>query len=307
MRQSNQRVIYGETLLAMAREDSRIVVCEADLGKSTMTHAFQQAYPERYFEMGIAEADMTSFAAGLSLTGKVAFTNSFAVFAGGRAYDQIRQGVAIGNLNVKIVGSSSGLSDFGDGATHQAVEDIAIMRAIPNMTVLTPADGPQVRDMMRHMLAHEGPVYLRLSRNDLPEVTSPGGIGPQTLREGGDIALVACGVMVAKALEAAEALTQEGINARVVNVPCVKPLDEAEMQAAVAGTRAVLTCEEHSVIGGLSQAVLWALRAQRPVLDAVAIADMFGQSAHTAEELYAHYHLTAGDIVGRAKALLTRA
>nr|HML49043.1 transketolase family protein [Clostridia bacterium] len=165
--------VYGETLVALGAENPRIVVCEADLGKSTMTYAFERAYPDRYFEMGIAEANMTSFAAGLSLTGKVAFTNSFAVFAGGRAYDQIRQGIAIGGLNVKVVGSSAGLSDFGDGATHQSVEDIAIMRAIPNMTVLVPADAPQLRRMVEWMVAYDGPVYLRMSRNDLPEVTGP--------------------------------------------------------------------------------------------------------------------------------------
>ena len=164
MKMSNQRTVYGQTLVELGKENQRIVVLEADLGKSTQSYAFSQEFPERYFEMGIAEADMTSFAAGLSLTGKITFTNSFAVFAAGRAYDQIRQGIAIPKLNVKIVGSSAGMSDFGDGATHQSVEDVAIMRAIPNMTVLVPADAPQLKAMVKWMVDYDGPVYLRVSR-----------------------------------------------------------------------------------------------------------------------------------------------
>ena len=225
MKMSNQRTVYGQTLVELGKENQRIVVLEADLGKSTQSYAFSQEFPERYFEMGIAEADMTSFAAGLSLTGKIPFTNSFAVFAAGRAYDQIRQGIAIPKLNVKIVGSSAGMSDFGDGATHQSVEDVAIMRAIPNMTVLVPADAPQLKAMVKWMVDYDGPVYLRVSRNDLPEVTGehPAPITPAVLREGTDAAVVACGIMVAPALEAAEKLAAEGISVRVINVPCVKP------------------------------------------------------------------------------------
>jgi len=295
---SNQRVMYGETLLALGAEDPRIVVLEADLGKSTMTHAFQQAYPERYFEMGIAEANMTSFAAGLSLTGKVAFTNSFAVFAAGRAYDQIRQGVAIGGLNVKIAGSSAGLSDFGDGATHQSIEDIAIMRAIPNMTVLVPADGPQTARMVRWMAAHEGPVYLRISRNDLPEITRPEDdiLAPSVLRPGGDVAIVATGVMAFRALKAAEALAAAGTSARVVNVPCLKPLADDAIRAACEGVRAIVTAEEHSIVGGLAAAVSMALRGDARPQRAIAIGDVFGQSAPDVETLMRHYGLTEHDI-----------
>ncbi|MEG0997166.1 MAG: transketolase family protein, partial [Clostridia bacterium] len=207
MKKSNQRTVYGQTLVEIGQRNPQLVVLEADLGKSTQTNAFQQAFPQRYFEMGIAEANMTSFAAGLSLTGKVAVTNSFAVFAAGRAYDQIRQGVAIPALNVKV-GSSAGFSDFGDGATHQSVDDVAIMRAIPNMTVLVPADAPQLRSMVYWMVAHDGPVYLRVSRNDLPEVTgeTPDPLAPAVLREGSDVAAVACGVMVEQALLAADLL-----------------------------------------------------------------------------------------------------
>lgn len=303
MKTSDQRVIYGRELLALAETHPDIVVLEADLGKSTMTYDFQQQYPHRYFEMGIAEANMTGYAAGLALTGCTPFTNSFAVFAAGRAYDQIRQGIAIGALNVKVVGSSAGLSDFGDGATHQSVEDIAIMRAIPQMTVLVPADGPQVRDMMRHMLAHPGPAYLRLSRNSLPEVTTSGGIAPTVLRNGTDVALVACGIMVHRAIQAADALSAEGISARVVNVPCVKPLDAQALMTCVAGISSAVTCEEHSVIGGLSQTVAWALRGSGIALEAVAVEDQFGQSAPSADALYAHYHLCWEDIAHKARVL----
>lgn len=306
MKLSNQRAAYGEELLSLGRTNCDIVVCEADLGKSTMTNAFQKAYPNRYFEMGIAEANMTSFAAGLSLTGKIAFTNSFAVFAAGRAYDQIRQGIAIGRLNVKIVGSSAGLSDFGDGATHQAIEDIAIMRAIPNMTVLVPADAPQLRTMVRWMVDYEGPVYLRVSRNDLPEVTGdhPDPLLPAILREGEDAAVIACGVMAAQAMKAAEMLEKENINLRVVNVPCLKPFPENAVWEAARGVKAIVTAEEHSVIGGLSAAVSWALRGDGRPMEAVAVMDSFGQSASNAEELMAHYGLTAKNIADTVKRIL---
>ena len=177
--------------LSWEKSTRNIVVLEADLGKSTMTCYFEQAFPKRFFEMGIAEANMTSFAAGLSLTGKIPFTNSFAVFAAGRAYDQIRQGICIPGLNVKIVGSSAGLSDFGDGSTHQAIEDVAIMRAIPNLTVLVPMDGIEARKMTCAIAEYQGPVYLRLNRDDLPDLSSPDEpfvIGkPYLIREGTDV------------------------------------------------------------------------------------------------------------------------
>lgn len=298
MKMSNQRTVYGQTLVELGKENKRIVVLEADLGKSTQSYAFSQEFPERYFEMGIAEADMTSFAAGLSLTGKIPFTNSFAVFAAGRAYDQIRQGIAIPKLNVKIVGSSAGMSDFGDGATHQSVEDVAIMRAIPNMTVLVPADAPQLKAMVKWMVDYDGPVYLRVSRNDLPEVTGehPDPITPAVLREGTDAAVVACGIMVAPALEAAEKLAAEGISVRVINVPCLKPFADKKVKELLAGVKKIVAAEEHSYIGGLSQALAWALRGDGRSLETVSIPDVFGQSASNPQELLVHYGLTADHI-----------
>ena len=303
MKMSNQRTVYGQTLVELGKENKRIVVLEADLGKSTQSYAFSQEFPERYFEMGIAEADMTSFAAGLSLTGKIPFTNSFAVFAAGRAYDQIRQGIAIPKLNVKIVGSSAGMSDFGDGATHQSVEDVAIMRAIPNMTVLVPADAPQLKAMVKWMVDYDGPVYLRVSRNDLPEVTGehPDPITPAVLREGTDAAVVACGIMVAPALEAAEKLAAEGISVRVINVPCLKPFADEKVKELLAGVKKVVAAEEHSYIGGLSQALAWALRGDGRPLETVSIPDVFGQSASNPQELLVHYGLTADHIAEKIK------
>ena len=308
MKMSNQRTVYGKTLVEIGAVNPRLVVLEADLGNSTQSIHFQRAYPDRYFEMGIAEANMTSFAAGLALTGKIAVTNSFAVFSAGRAYDQIRQGVSIPALNVKIVGSSAGFSDFGDGATHQSVEDIAIMRAIPNMTVLVPADAPQAAAMVRWMVDHDGPVYLRICRNDLPEVTgeTPDPVCPAVLRDGSDVALAACGVMTAQALEAADMLAEQGISARVVNIPCLKPFPEAEVCGLLEGVRAAVSCEEHSVIGGLSQALSWALRGDGRPLDAVAVQDVFGQSAYSYDELLTCYHLKAADIAERAAKLLRK-
>ena len=208
-----------------------------------MSTLFQQAYPDRYFEMGIAEQNMASTAAGLALTGKIAFISSFAVFASGRAYDQLRQTISIAKLNVKICGSSSGLSDFGDGSTHQAVEDVAIMRAIPNMTVLTPVDAIETRKMVKAMASHPGPVYLRVNRNDLPVYTSEDGdyqIGKlYTVKEGRDVVIFANGVMVSKAMEAARSLEEQGISAKVVNVSTVKPLDR---QAVIDSSRGLQGC-----------------------------------------------------------------
>ncbi len=308
MNMQNQRMIYGQTLVALGREDSRIVVLEADLGKSTMSCLFQQAFPERYFEMGIAEQNMVSFAAGLSLTGKVAFVNSFAVFAAGRPYDQIRQGVCIGKLNVKIAGSSSGLSDFGDGATHQAVEDIAIMRAIPNMTVLVPCDGIETRKMVSAAATHKGPVYIRISRGDLPDIISEQmefKIGkPYVIREGSDIAIFAMGIMVSEALKAAKELEAEGISARVVNVSTLKPFDDKAITELAQDMKGIVTAEEHSIIGGLASAVTFALRGRPIPIEAVAIEDVFGQSAHDFNDLLTHYGLKDKNIVTKAKMVL---
>jgi len=308
MKIQNQRQVYGEILLELGRINKNIVVLEADLGKSTMTSLFEQEFPERFFEMGIGEANMTSFAAGLSLTGKIAFTNSFAVFAAGRAFDQIRQGISIPKLNVKIIGSSAGLSDFGDGATHQSVEDIAIMRAIPNMTVLVPADGIETRKMVRKIVEYDGPVYLRINRHDLPDLFPENEeyvIGKSYLiRDGRDIVVFANGIMVSKAVEAAEKLEEEGISVRVVNVSSLKPVNESEIKKFAEGVKGIVTAEEHSLIGGLASAVTFILRGNGIPVIPVGIEDQFGQSAHSYNELLEEYGLTADNILNSVKNIL---
>ena len=304
----NPREVYGRTLVELGRENDLIVVCDADLSKSTMSCYFQDTFPQRFFEMGIAEANMTSFAAGLSLAGKIPFVNSFAVFASGRAYDQIRQGVCIPGLNVKIVGSSTGLSDFGDGSTHQAVEDAAIMRAIPNMTVLVPVDGIETEKMTRAMAAHNGPVYMRVNRNDMPDLFPENEeytIGQTfTLRDGKDVVLFANGIMVSKALDAAEKLAAAGISARVVNVSTLKPTNEDELRGLAEGTKGIVTAEEHSLIGGLASVITYALRGMGIPIETIGIEDRFGQSAYEYEELLDHYGLTVDHIVSSAKSCL---
>ncbi|HDQ45377.1 MAG TPA: transketolase family protein [bacterium] len=308
MKTQNPRQVYGETLVELGGEDPRIVVLEADLGKSTMTCLFEQAFPDRFFEMGIGEANMTSFAAGLSLTGKIAFTNSFAVFAAGRAFDQIRQGISIPKLNVKIIGSSAGLSDFGDGSTHQSVEDLAIMRAIPNMTVLVPADGIETRKMTRAIVRHPGPVYLRINRHDMPDLFPEDQdfeIGRSyRIRDGRDVVVFANGIMVSKAVAAAKKLDGEGISVKVVNVSSLKPVDEAQIRLFAAGMKGIVTAEEHSLIGGLADVITFILRGTGIPVEPVGIADRFGTSAHDYEELLEAYGLTEQQIAAAVRKLI---
>lgn len=300
------RMAYGETLVALGRENKNVVALEADLGKSTMSCLFQNEFPERYFEMGISEQNMASTAAGLALTGKIPFISTFAVFMSGRAYDQIRQTISIAKLNVKICGSSSGLSDYGDGSTHQAIEDMAIMRAIPNMTVLVPADAVETRKMVRVAAKQKGPVYIRINRNDLPICTPEEGdyeIGKlSTVKEGKDAVIFANGVMVSKALEAAEELERDGISIKIVNAGTVKPLSPETVKEAVKGFKAVVTAEEHSVIGGLGSAVAECLRGEINLpVEFVGIQDTFGTSAQNYDELMEYYGLTPKAIVAAVK------
>jgi len=300
MSYTNQRVAYGNTLVELGRENPDIVVLDADLGGSTMGKMFEQAYPKRHYEMGIAEANMTSVAAGLAQTGKIPFTNSFAVFAGGRAYDQIRQTIAIGKLNVKICGSSAGLSDFGDGATHQSVEDMAIMRAIPNMTVLCPADANETVEAVKAMVEMDGPCYIRLNSNDYPNVTEEGRkfqVGEPTLmKEGTDVAVFATGYMVNLAMRAAEELEGE-ISVKVVNVSTIKPMNTEAILELVKDCKAVVTAEEHSVVGGLGSAISEVLRKECKPIEYVGVNDTFGCSAHNYQDVLNYHGLTKEHIV----------
>lgn len=309
MKTQSLRIAYGETLVELGKENKNIVALEADLGKSTMSCLFQNEFPDRYFEMGIAEQNMTSTAAGLALAGKIPFISTFAVFAFGRAYDQIRQTISIAKLNVKICGSSSGLSDFGDGSTHQAIEDVAVMRAIPNMTVLVPVDAVETAKMVRAAAKHEGPVYIRINRNDLPVYTAEEGeyeIGKlYTVKDGQDAVIFANGVMVSKSMEAAEELEKEGISVKIVNVGSVKPLSIDAVKEAANGFKGVVTAEEHSVVGGLGSAIAESLRdvTNQPI-EFVGVADKFGTSAHNYNELMEYYGLTSQSIVASVKKVL---
>ena len=310
MSRHNQREEYGKALVALGSKNQNVVVLEADLGNSTKSAMFEAAYPERYFEMGIAEQNMTSFAGGLSLDGKIPFTNTFAVFAAGRPYDQIRQSIATAKLNVKIVGSSAGFSDFGDGATHQAIDDLAIMSAIPGMTVLAPCDGPEAAMAVNAAAEMEGPVYLRLCRNDLEDIF-PQDISyqvgePVVLRNGTDITVFTTGIMAHKALEAAEILAKDRISLHVVHLPGVKPVNEQAVLAQTEGKRAVITCEEHSIRGGLSMMITYLLRNQGIPVECIAVMDVFGQSGTSHEELLTHYGLDAAEICKKVRGLLRK-
>ena len=295
------RKAYGEAVVEAGKKNKDIVVLEADLGKSTMSVFFKEAFPDRFFEMGIAEQNMTSTAAGFALAGKIPFTGTFAVFAAGRAYDQIRNAIAIPKANVKIVGSSCGLSDFGDGKTHQSVEDGNIIRAIPNMVVLNPVDAEEVRKMIPVIIAYNGPVYLRINRADLPVITSKKGtfkIGKvYPVTEGKDVAIFATGVMVTKAMEAAEKLKAQKISVQVLNVSTLKPLNKKEILTYATGKKAVIVAEEAVKTGGLGEAIASILMGNiKAKFDIVSINDEFGRSAHTYEELLVKYGLSSNHV-----------
>ena len=308
MKMQSQRQAYGETLLKLGEENKNIAVLDADLGKSTMSWDFSQKYPERSFEMGIAEANMVSFAAGLALTGKIPFVNTFAVFASGRPYDQIRQSVSIGSLNVKVVGSSSGLSDFGDGATHQAIEDMAIMRAIPNMTVFSPCDANETRKVVEFMAGYDGPCYMRTNRNPVPDVLPENEQFefnmPKVVKDGSDAVVFATGIMVSRALEAAEKLAGEGVSVKVVNIATIKPFNDDKVRELASGAKGVVCAEEHSYIGGLTSAVAYALKSEGLPFGTVAVEDVFGQSAEDYDLLLSHYKLTAQDIEAKIQEVI---
>ncbi len=301
MNMQNCRLVYGKTLVELGMENERIVALDADLCKSTMTCLFEEAFPERHFEIGIAEANMVSIAAGLALCDKIPFVNSFAVFSAGRPYDQIRVSLCIGKTNVKVVGSSCGLSDFGDGATHQGIEDIAIMRALPNMTVLSPADGIETAKMTKAMVEYHGPVYIRILRNEVPDVTDEKQefkIGqPSLIKDGNDVVIFAHGYMVYKAIKASETLEKKGISTRIVNVSTLKPVDEEAIKKFASGVKGIVTVEEHSIIGGLASIVAYIMRGQAVPMEAVAVQDCFGQSALDWEQLLDHYGLNEAAII----------
>ncbi|NLU51015.1 MAG: transketolase family protein [Syntrophomonadaceae bacterium] len=295
------RDAYGKSLVKLGQMYENVVVLDADLSKSTKTADFAAAFPERFFNMGIAEQNMMGTAAGLAAAGKVVFASSFAVFATGRAWEQVRNSIAYAGLNVKVCASHAGVTVGEDGGSHQSVEDIALMRVLPGMTVLVPADAVATEKLVTAVYHQEGPAYVRLGRSAVPTIYRPEqelhmGRGVE-LREGGDATIIACGIMVYQALEAARMLEEKGLRVSVVDMFCIKPLDEELICRKAAETGALVTAEEHSVIGGLGGAVCEAVAAQCPVpVVRVGVQDRFGQSG-TPEELLAFYGLTAGNLV----------
>lgn len=299
------REAYGEALRELGGRFRDIVVLDADLSKSTKTAVFAQAYPERFFNVGIAEQNLMGTAAGLAAAGKIPFVSTFAMFAVGRAFEQIRNSICYPGLNVKIAATHAGLTVGEDGATHQAVEDISLMRSIPNMTVIVPADATETHQAMVFAAEHRGPVYLRLGRMTVPDVFGDGYQFQHgkavLLAEGADVTLIAAGVMVAPARRAADELTQTGLSARVLNMSTVKPIDRDAVIRAAEETGAIVTCEEHSIIGGLGSAVAEVLVETTPVpMERVGVLDIFGESG-TPDDLLAKYNLTVADIVRAAK------
>jgi len=304
------RDAYGETLLELGRENEKVVVLDADLSGSTKTASFAKEFPERFFNAGIAEANMVGMAAGLAAGGMIPFASTFAMFAAGRAFEQVRQSLAYPKLNVKIVATHGGITVGEDGGSHQSVEDLAIMRAVPNMTVLCPADGPETTAAIRAAAAFDGPMYIRLGRSKVPVVcddTADYRIGRgKMLREGNDVTFMTTGLMTAHALEAAEILASENVSARVVHFGTIKPLDMDLVLHCARETGAVVTAEEHSVIGGLGSAVCETLSEGMPVpVERVGLRDVFGQSG-TADDLLVHYNLMPGDLVEAAERALRR-
>ncbi len=304
------RVEYGKALAQLGEEYPEVVVLDADLSGSTQTARFAKAFRDRFFNVGIAEQDMMGTAAGLSLMGKIPFASTFAIFATGRAWEQIRQTIAYGNLNVKIVASHGGVTVGEDGGSHQSVEDLALMRVLPNMVVLVPADGPETRAMVRWAAAYQGPVYIRTSRIPSPVVhddTYTFELGrSHILREGSDVTLAGLGLMVHQCLAAADLLASQGLTARVLNLSCLKPLDWQLVANSARRTGCMVTAEEHSAAGGLGGAVSEVLGEFYPVpLRRVGLRDTFGLSGKP-EELLKHFGLTAEDIARAALAAINR-
>jgi transketolase len=304
------RETYGQTLVALGKANPDIVVLDADLSPSTMTKFFAREFPERFFEVGIAEANMIGIAAGLAASGKIPFASTFAVFAPGRCFDQIRVSVAQAKLNVKIAVTHAGVTVGEDGASHQALEDLALINSLPGFTIIVPADAIETDRAVRAAAAHVGPCYIRLPRLKLPPVYDASyqfEIGKAvTLREGKDAAIIAIGVMVTRALAAAAALEKEGITCRVLNMPTVKPIDEAAIVKAAKETGAVVTAEEHQLSGGLGSIVARVIAGHHPVpMEFVAVKDVFGQSGKP-EELLEEYGLTANEIAGAVRRAVKR-
>lgn len=301
---------YGEGLLELGKTNPQVIVLDADLAKSTRTDWFMKEFPQRFFDMGIAEQDMLGTAAGLALAGKIPFVTTYGVFVAGRAWDQIRTTIAYSKLNVKIAGAHGGISVGQDGATHQALEEIALMRVLPDMTLVVPCDATETKKATIAIANHQGPAYLRFAREATPVFTddsTPFTVGKAiTLREGEDLTIIGCGPILYEALQAADQLHTKGISARVINMHTIKPLDKEKILSAARETGGIVTAEEHQIIGGLGGAVAEIVVQNYPVpMEMIGIKDTFGESG-TPQELAAKYGLTAGDIYQAALKVMDR-
>ena len=302
------RQAYGEVLVELGANNKDLVVMDADLSKSTMTVGFSKAFPERFFNMGIAEQNMYGVAAGLAASGKTVVASTFAMFATGRAFEIIRNSIGYPHLNVKICATHAGVTVGEDGASHQAIEDIALMRTIPGMTVLNPSDGVSARKAVEAAVAMDGPVYVRLGRAAVPIVYDDDmefEIGKGILvKDGTDVTIVATGIMVNEAMQAAEKLEAEGVSVRIIDIHTIKPIDEEILIKAAKETKGIVTAEEHSVIGGLGSAVAEVTAKNAPAkIKMIGIQDRFGQSGKP-NQLMEEYNLTADDIVKACKEIL---
>ena len=294
-----QRDIYGQTLVKLGESDKNIVVLDADLSSSTRTNLFAKQFPERFFNFGVAEQNMMAAAAGLASCGKKVFLSTFAVFAAGRAWDQIRVSISYNDFNVKIVATHAGITVGPDGASHQALEDIALMRVLANMNIIVPCDGPQTADAITAAANTRGPFYIRLGRSKVPTIENKGEFKfgkAQVISEGNDVTIVACGIMVYEALLAVKSLAQKGIKARLINMHTIWPMDKEVIFKAAKETKFFVVCEEHNVIGGLASSVgeIVAENCPRKVIH-LGIRNRFGQSGEP-EDLLKEYNLTSLDI-----------
>lgn len=301
------RSAYGDALVELGKKNPNIIVMDADLSKSTMTAGFKNEFPERFFNAGIAEGNLMGMAAGLALSGKTVFASTFAMFAAGRAYEIIRNSIGYPHANVKVCATHAGITVGEDGASHQCVEDLALMRVIPGMTVVHPADATSTAKLLEQIAEMDGPAYVRLGRLNIPVIYDSSadiqlGKG-NVVREGNDYTVIACGLMVNEAMMAAETLAAEGINVRVIDMHTIKPLDEDIIMKAAAETKGIVTAEEHSVIGGLGSAVAEVVCRKCPTKMAmVGVQDRFGQSGKP-PLLMEEYNITAADIVAAVKSL----
>lgn len=303
-----QRDIYGKTLVELGKSNKDIVVLDADLSSSTRTGLFAKEFPERFFNFGVAEQNMMATAAGLASCGKLVFVSTFAIFAAGRAWDQVRNTVSYNNFNIKIVATHAGITVGPDGSSHQALEDIALMRVIPNMNIIVPCDGPQTREAVIAASNTEGPFYIRLGRPKIATIENKGEFKlgkAQILNEGKDVTIIACGLMVNEALVAVKSLTQKGISARLINMHTIRPMDRDVILEAAKETRGIVVCEEHMVTGGLASGIDEIVAENFPTkVVRIGIRNRFGQSGEPAD-LLKEYNLTSADIERAASSIVS--